>query len=123
MYPNGAHIAAANSSLVDINVDEAFKSDHGSLPKLDRVLADDDSKTSTIIIENHTGYPLTLMYSGQESKTIVINPGGTGTVTLENGSYKIAASVPVAGIRPFAGNEELLGGRYETGFVIAPIYR
>ena len=118
MYPNGAHRPQASQKLVDIQVNDIFNSDHGGLPNMKWVSEDEDSPTSTITIENNTGYPLTVMYSGEESKSIVISPGFTGTVTLPNGQYRIAASVPPAHIRPFAGSETFRGGRYEVGFVI-----
>ncbi|MCQ2188080.1 MAG: hypothetical protein MJY73_07015 [Bacteroidales bacterium] len=118
MYPNGAHRPQASQRLVDLSVDDIFNNDHGSLPKMNHVEKDDDSPTSTITIENATRYPLTVMYSGAESKSIVISPGAKSTMTLPNGRYRIAASVPDAFVRPFAGSETFSGGRYETGYVI-----
>lgn len=118
MYPHGAHIAAACSKLIEIGVNEAFNADHSSLPKMNHVVSQDDSPTSTIIVENATGQPLTVMYSGTENKSVIINPGGKGVVTVKNGYYRIAASVPEAYVRPFAGDEVFSGGRYEVGFVI-----
>lgn len=118
MYPNGAHIASASSRLIEIGVNEAFDSDHSSLPQMNRVVVQDDSPTSTIVIENGTGMPLTVMYNGTENKSVIINPGGKGVVTVKNGFYRIAASVPEVQVRPFAGNETFVGGRYEVGFII-----
>lgn len=118
MYPNGAHRPQASQRLVDLSVDDIFNADHGSLPKMHRVQSDDDSPTSTITVENATRYPLTVMYSGPESRSTLIPPGAKETVTLPNGRYRIAASVPDASVRPFAGSETFSGGRYETGYMI-----
>lgn len=118
MYPNGAHRPQASQRLVDLSVNDIFNGDHGNLPKMDCVAPDEDSPTSTITVENATRYPLTVMYSGPESKSTVIPPGAKSTVTLPNGRYRIAASVPDAFVRPFAGSETFSGGRYETGYVI-----
>lgn len=118
MYPQGAHIAAASTRLIEIQVNDVFNSDHGSLPRMKHVDEDDDSPVSIIVVENATGQPLTVMYSGTESKSIVIVPGGKEVVSLKNGFYRIAASVPAANVRPYAGSEVLTGGRYEAGYCI-----
>ena len=115
-YPYGAHVGEANNRIIDIRVNDALNSEHDDLPDMKRVEEDDDSPTSTIILENNTDYPLTVMVSGLESKSIVIAVGGKGAITVKNGRYRIAASVPPAHIRPFAGSQEFSGGRYETGF-------
>ena len=72
--------------------------------------------TSEIVIDNNTDYALTVYYSGTSFKSILIPIGGKATFTVENGDYKIAASVPPAYIRPYAGKTEFVGGRYEIGF-------
>lgn len=122
IYPNGAHRPEATQRLIDIQVNDIFNSDHGGLPNMKWVFEDPESETSTIMIENDTGFPLTVMYSGDESRSIVISPGFRESITLPNGRYNIAASVPAVRVRPFAGTETLLGGDYEVCFVIAPIF-
>ena len=118
MYPYGAHRPDASSRLIDLDVNDIFNGDHDNLPGMKHVESDDDSPTSTITVENDTGYRLTVMYSGTESKSIQISPGCKGTVTLPNGQYRIAASVRAPHVRPYAGNQEFSGGRYETGYCI-----
>lgn len=117
-YPYGQHVGEANQRIIDIRVDDALKGDHNELPQIERTVTDDDSPTSTIVVENATRYPLTVMYSGTESKSITIPAYCKGTVTIKNGHYRIAASVPVATIYPYAGNQDFSGGRYETGYII-----
>lgn len=119
MYPNGAHTAEATRRIIDLDVDDIFKHDHGDLPGMKQVETDDDSPTCVIMIENNTQYILTVFYSGPDSKKVLVGPYGKGSVTLPVGHYKIAASVPPANIRPYAGSGNLSGGRYETGYWIA----
>lgn len=118
MYPGGAHIAEANCRLIDAKVSEMLNNAHNSLPNIKRIESDDDSPTSTIVVKNNTGLPLTVYYSGMESKKSVIPPDGIETVTLENGPYKLGATVPPSHIRPYAGKTSFEGGCYEIGFWI-----
>lgn len=118
MYPHGVHRPDASQRLIDLSVNDIMENEHGSLPQMVCVESDDDSPTSTIVMENRTPYVLTVMYSGPESKSVAISPGTKGTVIIQNGRYRIAASVPVHSVRPFAGSEMFAGGRYETGYII-----
>lgn len=118
MYPNGFHVAEANCRLIEKKIEETLNNAHNDLPDIKRVEADDDSPVSIVQIRNNTGLPLTVYYSGAEIKSIVIPPDKEATITLENGNYKIAATVPPSHIRPYAGKKEFEGGRYEIGFWI-----
>lgn len=117
-YPYGQHVGEANNRIIDIRVSDALNGDHNDLPEMARTVSEDDSPTSTIVVENVTRFPLTVMYSGIESKSITIPAGSKSSVTLKNGHYRIAASVPVSYVFPFAGSQDFSGGRYETGFCI-----
>lgn len=122
MYPNGAHIAEAKCRLVDANITEMLNNAHTELPDIECIETDEESETSTLLIENHTGLPLTIYYSGFEDKSRVVIPeNGSTTLVLENGEYKLAASVPPKHIRPYAGKTTLYGGKYKVGFWI--VYR
>lgn len=118
MYPYGAHVSAANDRLVEIQIDEMMSGSHSRLPQMRHIEVDEDSPTSTIMVTNFTDYPLTVLYSGEETRSVVISPGLTHAVTLKNGAYRIAASVPPSRIRPYAGQETLTGGRYEVGYYV-----
>lgn len=118
IYPNGAHRPEATAMLIQMRVADAFTSAHESLPPINHVYVDDDSPVSTIVVENATGMPLTVMYSGVDAKSIVIEPDGKGVVTVSNGFYNIAADVPSPSVTAFAGNEVFRGGRYEVTFYI-----
>lgn len=119
MYPYGAHRGEADQKLIDLEVDDAFNHSHGDFPGMNRVEQDDDSPTSVVVVENCTDQMLTVYYSGLDSRTVRIAPGHKGTVTVKNGQYRIAASVPAVHVRPYAGTQTLEGGRYEVGFYIA----
>ena len=121
IYPYGSHIAEAVSRLTDIRVNDIFSGQHESFPEINCIAADDDSPTSTITIYNHTSYQMTVMFSGTEAKSVLILPDSSNTVTVRNGNYRIAASVPSSRVRPFAGSSGFNGGNYETGFYI--VYR
>ena len=122
-YPSGVHIPEARKRLIDAQVNDVFSGSHDNLPGMNHVDRDDKSPTSTVTVENTTQFPLTVMYSGAESKSVVIDPYSKSSVTLKNGSYRIAASVPAPNVRPFAGTQSLTGGRYETGYCIVPDFR
>lgn len=121
MYPYGAHRGQADERLIEINVNDIMNGAHGSLPGMKQVEIEENSPTSTIIIENFTGYPLTVLYSGPEGRSVTISPGSKVAVTINNGYYRIAATVPPTTVRPFAGTENFSGGRYEVGFHIVPV--
>lgn len=117
-FPGGAHAPQANKRLTDLSVNDIFKGNHNTLPKFERTDPDDFSQTSTIVIENATGMMLTVMFSGTDSRSVTIAPGSRESVTIENGTYRIAASVPSQTVQPFAGSGSFSGGRYDTGFCI-----
>jgi len=116
MYPYGAHSAEAEQKLIVAKIAETLSNAHNELPNIKHVEFDDESITSTVFIRNNTIYPLTVYYSGTETKGTVIPTNGSATLTIENGEYKIAASVPPNHIRPYAGITAFSGGRYEIGF-------
>ena len=116
IYPNGAHIAEATCLLIDAKINETLNNAHNDLPNIKRVEPDDDTPISTVAVKNNTIYSLTVYWSGKNTKSTVIPPDGMATIVVENGDYKIAASVPPNNIRPFAGETYFAGGRYEMGF-------
>jgi len=123
IYPNGQHRPDANQRLIDLEVEDIFSQAHNNLPEMTKVEEDENCPTTTIVVENATDQPLTVMYSGTESKTQIITPRGRSSVTLKNGAYRIGAFVPDRNVKPFAGIQSLKGGRYETGYMIVTIYR
>lgn len=120
LYPNGAHARAADKKIIDLSVSNIFAGEHGSLPGMDKT-SYSTSGINTISIKNDTQYRLTLLYSGPDSKRLVLSPGASGSVTLPNGTYRVAASVAAANVRSYAGTESLTGGGYEVSYYISTI--
>lgn len=113
LYPNGRH----KSKAIDKLVSATFKGEHGSLPEMNKTSYGRGS-TSSIQITNKTEYKLTLLYSGTESKRLVLDPYVSGTIRLKNGSYRIAASVDASNVSRYTGTENLDGGSYEITYYI-----
>ena len=126
LFPNCRHRSAADKKVIDMTVASTFAGEHGSLPEMDHVGYGGGS-TSYVSVTNSTSYTLTLMYSGNESKRLVLSPNSTGSVRLKNGSYRIAASVSASNVSKYAGTETLNGGSYEVEYYIStttvPSYR
>ena len=118
LYPKGAHIAQAEKKLIDLEVANVFAGSHGSLPSMDKT-SWGNGPTAYISVTNRTSYTLTLRYSGPDSKKLVISPGGTSSVTLKNGRYKVAASVNASNVSNYAGVEDLSGGSYSVEYYIS----
>ncbi|MCQ2058619.1 MAG: hypothetical protein MJY71_02155 [Bacteroidaceae bacterium] len=117
LYPNGAHHTEADKKVIDMQVANIYAGEHGELPAMDRT-GYGGGYTSSIEIKNSTSYILTLLYSGPDSKRVVISPGQTSYVSLKNGTYRVAASVTASSVRSFAGTENLTGGGYSVEYYI-----
>lgn len=118
LYPYGAHSTQAKQKIIDLEVSDVFASgNYGQLPSMDRT-GYSNSTYSTVSVRNDTQYTLTLLYSGVESKRLVISPHSSKSVRLKSGSYRIVASVNASNVRNFAGREELMGGSYDVSYYI-----
>jgi hypothetical protein len=118
--PNSEHISEAETLIIDLEVDAIFKGDHGKLPPMDKDNQGSDySHENNISIYNNTSFTLTLRYSGSESKKVVLSPQGRKSIILENGAYRVAASVNASNISNYAGKENLIGGKYTSEYYIA----
>jgi outer membrane protein assembly factor BamD (BamD/ComL family) len=119
-FPNGVNAERARKKIIDLEVEEIFRGDHGELPPMSRssVTGSAASTVSTVGIFNNTTYELTIRYSGVESKKIVIAPKQRTKVVLPMGSYKITASVKASNVSNYAGSEFLVGGEYESEYYI-----
>lgn len=122
-FPAGAHIAEAKCRLVDVSIDEMLHDAHNRLPDIECDEPDDNSPTSTLEIKNNTGLALTVYYSNgfSDRNSVLIYPDCTASITIENGDYKLAATVPPKHIHPYAGQTSFSGGHYKIAFYI--VYR
>lgn len=118
-HPEGIYIVDAEKRLIDLEVDEIFRGNYGKLPPLTKTSTNYHNSThSELKIFNNTQFTLTLRYSGIESKKLVFSPKQTLYVKLMNGKYRVAASVNVANINNYAGEEQLYGSKYESEYYI-----
>lgn len=118
MYPHGKYAREAEKRIVDIGITRTYSKEHGSLPQMDRVSIGNGPK-SLINVSNSTSYTLTLLYSGVDSRRLVIAPHKSASISLQNGAYKVAAFVSASNVRRYAGTEQLLGGEYSVAYYIS----
>lgn len=118
LFPKGAHAKAADKKVIDLSVTNIFAGDHGTLPGMDRT-SYSSSGSNIITVSNDTQYTLTLLYSGPDSKRLVLSPRSSGSVRLPNGTYRVAASVTATNVRSYAGTETLSGGGYDVSYYIS----
>lgn len=117
-YPKGKHANEAEKRLIDLQVKNIFAGAHGQLPDMDKV-GYGYGATSKISVHNNTGYTLTLLYSGNDSKRLVLKPNQKGNISLKNGKYYIAASVNSSNVSSYGGVENLSGGQYSVQYYIS----
>lgn len=118
LFPKGAHAKAADKKVIDLSVTNIFAGDHGTLPGMDRT-SYSSSGSNIITVSNDTQYTLTLLYSGPDSKRLVLSPRSSGSVRLPNGTYRVAASVAATNVHSYAGTETLSGGGYDVSYYIS----
>lgn len=119
LYPNGEHVSQATKMIIDLEVAAVFQNgNYGQLPSMDKI-GYGKGAYSTVTVVNNTEYSLTLLYSGVESKRVIINSYGTQDVQLKSDFYRIVASVNARGVRSFAGTEDLTGGNYCVSYYIS----
>lgn len=122
LYPKGEHARPAEKIIVNLSVQDVFNSNsYGRLPSMRKTYAA-NSSMSKVSVGNNTGYTLTSMYSGPDSRRLAISPYSQKVITLLNGTYRITASVSVSNVRPFAGIETLTGGGYDVSYYISSRY-
>lgn len=120
IFPNGSYSQEAEKAIIDIEVDNIMKGDHGQLPPMSKShYGFALSSKNEIEVYNNTSYVLTVRYSGAtDSKKIVLSPRQKQKLFLEKGRYRVAASVNATNVRNFAGEQMLDGGNYSSEFYI-----
>jgi len=114
-YPNHSEAAAIRKKIIRLEVDEiSGDRETSQIPSFNQYNSS-YSSNSSVAITNRTGCELTIRYSGPDAEIITIPSGGTRTVYLSSGSYKIAASACGAN---YAGTESL-HGEYGSTFYIS----
>lgn len=113
-YPDHPNKSSIKEKIIRLEVDEILGDrETGRMPSFDNY-STSYSSNSSVEITNNTGCNLTVRYSGVEAKMIEIPSGGTRTVYLSSGTYKIAASACGAN---YAGTESLHGSYGSTFYI------
>lgn len=113
-YPDHPNKSSIKEKIIRLEVDEILGDrETGRMPSFDNY-STSYSSNSSVEITNNTGCNLTVRYSGVEAKMIEIPSGGTRTVYLSSGTYKIAASACGAN---YAGTESLSGSYGSTFYI------
>ncbi len=113
-YPDHPNKSSIKEKIIRLEVDEILGDrETGRMPSFDNY-STSYSSNSSVEITNNTGCNLTVRYSGVEAKLIEIPSGGTRTVYLSSGTYKIAASACGAN---YAGTESLHGSYGSTFYI------
>ena len=102
--------------IIDLEVAAIAAGDFGEMPKAEAVRT--GGSLVNLEVKNDTGSVLTVLYSGAESKRLVVPPGETGTATLAPGSYHVGAVVSDGSARAFYGTDAMQGGEYSSRFYI-----
>jgi len=78
-----------------------------------------NSTTARRIIRNETSYTLHLLMSGPVDRRLDLPPGGSSSIDLPPGSYRVAARADSGSVRPFYGVQVLeVGIEYTSQFYI-----
>jgi predicted RNase H-like nuclease (RuvC/YqgF family) len=115
-FPEHPQITQIQKRIIDLEVKEIAAGEYGELPKAQAISV--GGTTSEVEIENKTGYVLTVRYSGNDSKMIVVPVSATKSVSLIPGEYQVAASVSAAHVRNYFGSDSMAGGKYFSSFYI-----
>ena len=121
-HPDSPFAEEAKVRIVDLEVGEMMRGEHGELPAADSVEAVPGRTYSVVNIHNDTAYELTLRYSGPDSFKVVFDPNEKGSVEVLVGKYDIAASVNAAHVQNYAGKEESKGDNAEMRYYINTTY-
>jgi len=118
-YPNRSDIAEIKKRIIKCEVDEIMgERETGRLPSFDQTNTA-YSSSSNVSITNDTQCELTVRYSGPDITMIEIPAGGTRTVFLSSGSYRIAASACGSN---YAGIEDLHGDYSSKYYIVTTRY-
>lgn len=116
-YPDDPRRSDIEIDIIKLEVNEIFAGDYGEIPSFNRT-SGTSSEISSVTVKNDTRYTLTLRYSGNDVKRIVIPAGNSKEVDLKSGPYRVTASVDAYNVRNYAGTETL-NGEYDVVYYIS----
>jgi hypothetical protein len=117
-HPDSPFAHEASKRLVDLEVAQISGGKHGALPPAEEIERVEGRKYSIVNVHNDTSYALTLRYSGQDSFKVVFASGERGSIEVQVGTYKMAASVDAPDVQNYVGSETSSGGNYEVRYYI-----
>ena len=120
-YNSGTSFASeAEKAIIDTEISKIAEGKHGALPPAPQSTQQQLGGKAEYVIDNNTGHTLTVFLSGPTTTSAVISISGTQTLTLEPGTYRVAATVDAYNVNPFYGEDTLAGDRkYEYEFYIS----
>ena len=113
-YPNRDDIDEIKQKIIKCEVDEIMGDGNTGILPSSQQTSSYSSSSSIATISNDTQCELTVRYSGNDIKMITIPAGGTSSIYLSSGNYRIAASACGAN---YAGTE-YLSGNYNSRYYI-----
>lgn len=119
--PHGQFVAAANKRIIDLEVEDVARGDHGKLSAPHRSYSGYSGygTVAKIALKNSTSYTIDVMYSGKvQSYKRSIEPNGSTTLSVTPGSYKVVVQAKGSDVRPFYGENDLNAGEYSEEFYI-----
>lgn len=114
-YPDHEESEEIQEKIIRLEVNEILGNrETGQMPSFNRYNSS-YSSNSSVEIKNNTGCELIVRYSGPDVEKVTIPSGGTRTVYLTSGSYRIAATACGAN---YAGTENLQGMYGSTFYIV-----
>lgn len=120
LYPRGIHHNIAEQRIIDFRVATFFRRGYSKLPALTKT-SSGSGAVSKITATNNSNCKVVLMYSGPDSKRLILAPYETKSISLANGEYKIAASIYSDTFKGYIGTETLTGGGYKASYFFSTI--
>lgn len=121
--PGSQYTSQAEKARIDTEIAEIAGQEHGYLPPPSALTSQQLEGKAEYTITNDTPYTLTVLLSGPTTRSIIISTHATEIITLEPGTYKIAAKVDASSVTPYYGEDALVGDtQYEVSFYISTTY-
>jgi len=109
----------SGGDTIDAAIDSIARGPHQDLPQQSAQRLAPGERTGWSV-ENGTGYDVQLYVSGPEKQQFAIPNGGSITINLIPGTYRIAATVSDVAVKPFYAVRQLEGQtRWASHFYIA----
>jgi tetratricopeptide (TPR) repeat protein len=118
-YPESRYASEAEKAKIEAEIAQIAGQEHGNLPPPSELPSEEPEEDAEYTITNDTSYVLTVLFSGPTTRSVILSPHATETITLEPGAYRVAAKVSDPSVIPYYGEETLSGStHYESSFYI-----